>query len=310
MKWARILGATGRTLIWIGSIILLFVVYQLWGTNLAEARSQNGLESEFEALLDSFQPTSTTTNESPATTIAPTTTTTQPLPPPDDGEALARIVIPKIGVDKIVVEGVRRNDLKKGPGHYPGTPLPGQKGNASIAGHRTTYGAPFNRIDELQPGDEILVTTLQGSFKYVVTGQQIVAPSQTEVIDDQGDNRLTLTSCHPKFSARERIIVSAVLQAEPAPTTPTGPVDIDEIPTEDLSGDGDLADRESLDAAETKNALPAVMWAFIVLAVWVAFFALSKEWRKWPSFVLGAAPFLVALFFFFENLSNLLPSNF
>ena len=85
-------------------------------------------------------------------------------------------MIPKIGVDKIVVEGVGRNDLRKGPGHYPDTPMPGQPGNAAIAGHRTTYGAPFNRIDELEPGDEILVTTLQGPFTYEVTGTEIVTP--------------------------------------------------------------------------------------------------------------------------------------
>ena len=78
-------------------------------------------------------------------------------------------MIPAIGVDKIVVEGVSLADLKKGPGHYPETPLPGQEGNAAIAGHRTTYGAPFNRLDELEPGDEITVTTVQGEFTYEVT---------------------------------------------------------------------------------------------------------------------------------------------
>ena len=123
---------------------------------------------------------------------------------------MARIRIPDIGVDKIVVEGVQVSDLKRGPGHYPDTPLPGQPGNAAIAGHRTTYGAPFNRLDELEPGDEILVTTAQGAFRYEVQRQLIVSPDQVEVLDDFGDDRLTLTACHPKYSARQRIVVVAL----------------------------------------------------------------------------------------------------
>ena len=222
---ARALGLTGRTLKTLGVLILLFVAYQLWGTGIAEARAQSSLESDFEELLADFDVTAatvvpTTTPSATPTSTAPTATTAPP-PPPDDGDAVARIVIPKIGVDKIIVEGVSRSDLQKGPGHYPGTPLPGQAGNASIAGHRTTYGAPFFRVDELEVGDEILVTTLQGSFKYIVSGQSIVAPSEVSVIDDFGDNRLTLTSCHPKYTARERIIITAMLEEEPAPAPPS-----------------------------------------------------------------------------------------
>ncbi|MDP1454848.1 class E sortase, partial [Peribacillus frigoritolerans] len=101
-------------------------------------------------------------------------------------------------------------------------------GNSAIAGHRTTYGAPFNRIDELVPGDEIAITTPQGEFTYVVipapgeTDQAwwIVDPSQVEVLADAGDNRLTLTACHPKYSAKQRIIVAATLKTEPAQAVP------------------------------------------------------------------------------------------
>ena len=127
---------------------------------------------------------------------------------------MAHLNIPDIGVDKIVIEGVALGDLKRGPGHYPETPLPGQPGNAAIAGHRTTYGAPFNRINELDRGDEILVTTVQGAFRYEVSDQLIVSPSEVGVLDDFGDNRLTLTACHPKYSARQRIIVVAALVGE------------------------------------------------------------------------------------------------
>ncbi|MEM1335725.1 MAG: sortase, partial [Actinomycetota bacterium] len=137
----------------------------------------------------------------------------QNLPPVDDGDAIARIEIPRIGVSDIVVAGIDIGDLKRGPGHFPDTPLPGQLGNAAIAGHRTTYGAPFFRVDELDPGDEIRVTTLNGVFVYRVTGQRIVAPSEYQVVATTDPSRATLTlvSCHPRYTAQQRIIISAEL---------------------------------------------------------------------------------------------------
>lgn len=273
---------------WIGSIVLLFVVYQLWGTNITEARTQNALESEFEDVLAEVTPT---------TAPAPTATTV-PSPPPDDGSAVAHIVIPAIGVDKIVVEGVARSDLQKGPGHYPDTPMPGQEGNAAIAGHRTTYGAPFNRVDELVKGDEILVSTVQGTFRYEFDSFEIVSPSQVDVVDDKGDDRLTLTSCHPKFSARQRIVVTAFLSDAPAPTPVTIPREVPvEAPT-------------SLDVHPRGPLTPVLAWGAVVGCVWLAFFALSRRWRRWPAYALGAPVFLVALFPFFAAVSELLPSNF
>ncbi len=154
-----------------------------------------------------------------------------PLVYPGAGEAIARMIIPAIDVDEIVVAGVEVEDLRKGPGHYGTTPLPGQPGNAAIAGHRTTYGAPFGRIDELAPGDEIIIETLQGRFVYRVLpggrgmagrtpGHRIVAPTALEVLDDHGDNRLTLTSCHPKYSSKQRIIVHAELVGDPVVRLP------------------------------------------------------------------------------------------
>ena len=114
-----------------------------------------------------------------------------------------------------MIEGVDADDLKNGPGHYPDTPLPGEKGNAAIAGHRSTYGAPFANVDNLDPGDPITVTTLQGSFHYSVTGQEIVSPDDVQVLDDKGDNELTLTACHPKYSASKRIVIHAKLEGTP-----------------------------------------------------------------------------------------------
>ncbi len=298
MRLARILGGIGRVFIWTGCIILLFVAYQLWGTNLAEARAQDDLESEFEdRLVEAPDPTTTSPDTTDTSTATTTTVPEEVVEAPEPGEPMARIEIPAIGVDKIVVEGVSRSDLRKGPGHYPDTPYPGQPGNASIAGHRTTYGAPFHRIDELVVDDEITVTTLQGRFTYRVTEQNIVSPADIEVIDDQGDDRLTLTSCHPKYSARQRIIVSALLVDDPAPPTPRPLAEVDQA-------------IDTLDGDETGPVAPVIVLGLIALAVWVLFYVLSRRWRRWPAYALGVVPFGVALFVWFGAVSELLPSNF
>jgi sortase A len=312
MQAARVIGAIGRVCLTAGILILLFVVYQLWGTGIREAQAQNRLEDEFAEMLDESSPATTATTAPPAPGATPATTATTvgpPPPPPTEGDAVARIRIPAIGVDKIVVEGVTLSDLKKGPGRYPDSPLPGQPGNAAIAGHRTTYGAPFNRIDELRPGDEILVTTQQGAFRYEMSEQQIVSPSQVEVLDDFGDNRLTLTACHPKYSARQRIVVVAKLvgPAAPAPPPTTPAPGTTEIP-------GDEPERpETIDAGlsgEGASAWPAILLGVCCALIWVATWLVGQVWRKWPPYIVGVPLFLFVLFFFFENFSRLLPANF
>jgi sortase A len=138
-----------------------------------------------------------------------------PVVAPD--EPMALLEIPDIGVDVLVVPGVTHDDLKKGPGHYPDTPLPGQLGNASIAGHRTTYGAPFFDLDKLEPGDEMIVTMITGDrFVYRVTGSEIVGAGDSWVITTRDPNvaELTLTTCHPKYTARDRLVVHSVLVPE------------------------------------------------------------------------------------------------
>jgi len=312
MRLARVLGAVGRTCISAGVLILLFVVYQLWGTGIREAQAQDRLRDDFAELLESAPTTTSTTSTSTTSTTAPsepTTTTTAAPPPPLEpvphGEATAQIRIPAIGVEKTVVEGVSVSDLKKGPGHYPETPLPGQQGNAAIAGHRTTYGAPFNRIDELVAGDEILVQTVQGEFRYEVTEQLIVEPTQVDVLDDKGDDRLTLTACHPKYSARERIVVVAVLSPEQE-ALPRPPRDIQDdnpdapeerVVLEDIDGEGE-------------RTLPTILLGGLCALIWLLAWGLGRKWRRWPAYAIGLPFFLVALFFFFEEFSRLLPSNF
>ena len=127
------------------------------------------------------------------------------------GDALGRIRIPEIGVSDVFVEGTAAPDLRRGPGHYPATPLPGQRGTVAIAGHRTTYGAPFHDVDQLRRGDRIELDMPYGRFTYRVERLRIVAPTATEVTDPVGYDRLVLSACHPLYSAAQRIIVFARL---------------------------------------------------------------------------------------------------
>jgi sortase A len=294
VRTSRILLAVGRTLIAFGTLMLLFVAYELWGTNIAEARSQKELRREFARAV---APATTTP---PGTT--PATTTTVVATPVPVGEAVALIEIPKIGVSKAVVNGVGVPDLKKGPGHYPDTPLPGEAGNAAIAGHRTTYGAPFNRLDELKPGDQIFVATRTGKFRYQVDTSIVVKPTEVTVLNPTTDNRLTLTTCNPKYSARQRLIVVSHLIGEPPPP-PTPPPDQPVQPTRPpRAPDAGLS-------GETTARGPALLWGAIVAAVALMIWLLGRMWRRWPVYLLGAPVFLVLLFIFFENISRLLPAN-
>jgi sortase A len=142
----------------------------------------------------------------------------------ETGDSLTRIQIPDIQIDVVVVEGVSASALRAGAGHYPSTPLPCEAGNVSIAGHRTTYGRPFHDLDLLEPGDEIRLQIPIGQCTYRVIdvdgdgdGHSIVSPNDVGVIAASADNRLTLTTCHPKGSARQRLVVTAQL-VDPALT--------------------------------------------------------------------------------------------
>ncbi len=131
------------------------------------------------------------------------------------GEGLTRLRIPEIGVDVLVVEGTTPAALRAGAGHYPGTPLPGEEGNVGIAGHRTTYGRPFNRLDELRPGDTLTLETPLAVHTYTALpafaghdNPWVVSPDDVGVVGQQpGPHLLTLTTCHPKGSARQRLVM-------------------------------------------------------------------------------------------------------
>ncbi len=314
MVLSRVLGQVGRFFISLGLLTLLFVAYQLWGTGILTAQAQGDLQSEFDALLEQVADIEVASDETAPVAATPGAVDSADDTATDDaaalaateaeaelaaeaaevvaaererlskaiwrapGQAIGQLSMPTIGIDWTVVEGVGTEDLRKGPGHYPGTPMPGMPGNVSIAGHRTTWGAPFSRIDELAPGDIITLRTVQGTFEYRVVEQDsgkghfIVSPDRVDVLDQdftEYPNRLTLTACHPKFSARQRIIVVAELLGEPAefipPPADLGPLklpslatetfgeeDLEQTPdqTNDLPGDPDVIAAEAEEDAE------------------------------------------------------------
>jgi sortase A len=125
----------------------------------------------------------------------------------ENGEGIGKLDIPRIELDAVMVQGTDRATLQKGPAHYPDTALPGQGKTIGIAGHRTTYLAPFRNIDDLEEGDEVVVEMPYGDFTYEVEKTRIVDPSDVEIVRDVGYERVVLTACHPLYSASERYAV-------------------------------------------------------------------------------------------------------
>ncbi|WP_431920689.1 class E sortase [Nonomuraea jabiensis] len=189
------LRAVGETSITAGLIMMLFCAYLLWGTGAYTQSQQRLLQRELAA---------------------------RKAVEPEPGKPMALLRIPKLGRDYeyAVIEGVDTEHLKKGPGHYPDSAMPGQVGNFVVSGHRTTYAAPFNEIDELERDDEIVVEAGGTTYTYRVTSQDIVKPDEVDVfapVPGKPDIRpirafITLSTCHPEYSAAERLIVYGVLK--------------------------------------------------------------------------------------------------
>ena len=212
----KALRVTGNAFILIGATFLFFVLYEFVGTAQITRGHQAALAADFEFALAEPDPTPTP-SEAPSTKPKPP----PPAPRPDPGDTVARIRIPKIGVNMIVVEGVSLNQLAKGPGHYRGTPLPGEPGPVGIAGHRTGWGSPFIDLDRLERGDRIILETKKKErFVYEVTNNRVVDPDDVWVLNgdpkSDADFTLTLTTCTPKYTSRDRLIVWAD-QVSPEP---------------------------------------------------------------------------------------------
>ena len=134
----------------------------------------------------------------------------------DKGDAVGRIRLPTLGRSYVVVEGTDLGTLRKGPGHFPKTPLPGEGGTVGVAGHRTTYGAPFRTVDKLERGDEVVMDMPYGRFTYRVDKVQVVSPDATWVTRKRRRESLVLTACHPLYSAAKRIVAfSTLVRSEP-----------------------------------------------------------------------------------------------
>jgi sortase (surface protein transpeptidase) len=216
-RWRTVVRSIGELLVTAGVVVLLFVVYELFVTDLLNGQRQDDLKREVQAEWEADPPV---------------------LGSQVPGDAFAILHIPRLGEDyqRVVLEGTQWEDLKEGPGHYAESALPGEVGNVAIAGHRTTYGSPFRDLDLMRPGDPIVVETADSWFVYRVLGdrasgdlfadpsgipgQHIVQPTDIEVVNPTPGaaadapatgKYLTLTTCHPRYSARERLIVHAAL---------------------------------------------------------------------------------------------------
>lgn len=299
-RWLTVAEWTGRSFLTLAILTGLFVAHQLWATDWLQAREQAALREQFdEQLAAAGGPGGGDESITEASPAEPT-----PLAEPVPDQALALLEIPELNLETVALDSVDPDDLRKGPGHYPSTADPGEAGNVAFAGHRVTYGAPFHGIDLLKAGDEIVVTTVRGRFVYRVAEQRVVAPSDTQALEPTDDPRLTLTTCHPELSARERLVVVAALDGEPLP------------PQDDAGGEPDtgVVAASSLDGSDDPGlgGLDAgfALWAALTLAVGGAWWWVFRRRPGVVTWVAGALPFLAVLFFFFGQVEGLIPATF
>jgi sortase A len=377
-KTRRTIREIGLAMVTGGIVVLAFAAYQLFGTTLAEQKAQTRLQHSFAAAMaqsaKATSPTSspTTTSRSgsngsgrakgsggskgkgghsgrpaggggAASGDKPTVGSAgsiSPSAPP--GTALDHLVIPEIGVNKYVVQGTGPSDLAEGPGHYIGTPLPGQRGNAAIAGHRTTYGAPFYRLNKLSIGARIYLTATSGRiYVYRVVATKVVSPSDVTVLDPTKNAVLTLTTCNPPFSATSRLVVVADLlgrplaatattpattspttapaDTSPAGTSPTGtsPAGTTAGPTTPVatSPAGTTAVATTgvnLGTGNSDGWPPALAYGLAFVGLWIGTRLAINRTRRWARLgvvVVGILVCAVPLWFCFENVVRLLPAN-
>jgi sortase A len=300
----RVVDILGRVLIGVGVLVLLFTAYQIWGTSVQEAHIQSGLRAQLQQETNNDALKRALAQESALDKLptgppvaAPATTA------PAEGQPVGDIRIPVIGLNQVVVEGTNTPDLRKGPGHYTGTPLPGQAGNSAVAGHRTTYGHPFYNLDSVKVGDPIVLTTLQGIFVYDTTKSFVVSPSDTTVVDNVIANQLTLTTCNPRFSATTRLVVQARLahsQLFPNSGLPAQHKAHASPKSASLAGSSDV------------SLADALFWGIVTAAVIAGIFLAAWRFRRrrWVIYGVGAVGTLILLWFFFGAVSPLLPASF
>jgi sortase A len=204
----------GELMVTLGVLLLLFLAWQLWWTDVTASRVQDQLTHQ---LQQSWKPPP---HPGP-TSAGPTAPIDDPALKLSDGKAFALIHIPRFGKSYVrpILQGVELPVLDRGVGHYPDSAGPGAVGNFAVAGHRVTYAKPFNLIAELQPGDPIVVETATAWYVYRVQRHEIVTPDRVDVVAPvpekpkakPTERMMTMTACHPMFSARERYVVFSQL---------------------------------------------------------------------------------------------------
>ena len=272
-----------RGLTALGVLVSAFLVFEFALTSLVHDRAQQDLLAGFRQAIQ------TTTLDAPTAT-------------PAEGSPVALLDIPRIGLNEVVVEGSTPNDLKSGPGHLRSAPLPGEFGNAVIAGRRTTYGAPFRNLNQLRVGDAIQVTTGQGAFFYIVSGVHSVPAGQGAPLTGTLDDRLTLVTSDPAFMPSSRLVVVAKLAPLVTAGDPKGtPIAVAGRPPV-AAGISELG----LAGDPLGLILALIFGQLLIAAVW----ATTRMARRWPlsMTLLLATPVLLALtVLFFSNLDQLLP---
>lgn len=265
----------GQGLTIFGVLMVVYLVYLVGISGMEHGREQRSLEARFDTDLE--ERTAPVGGD-----IA-------------EGAPVARLQIPSIGVDEVVVEGTSGTVLIKGPGHLRTSPLPGQRGNSVVAGRRTSYGGPLQDIDDLDRGDTISVTTGQGQATYEVVAIRTLAPGQTDVLENLGDNRLTLVTSTPRLLANRRLVASALLRSAPEPA-PAG------MPTA-------LRAEELALHSDGSSGVTLLLWAQALLAASLGAAWSWRRWARWPTLVLAAPVLALLLLLVFDSFTPLLPST-
>ncbi len=270
---ATLLGTIARAATIFGLVVVLFIAYELFGSSLSEARSQRLLLDDFKLVVASGA--------------------TEGLPAA--GAPVALLEIPELGLEKVVVEGTTSGELQHGPGHLRNSPMPGQPGNAVVAGRRTTFGAPFGDLDRLEEGDEIFITTPQGRFEYEVAGSEIVEAGESDTIGPTTDNRLTLVTSHPEYLGKERLSVTAALEGDPVLALAAPPTTV--------------GNEENGLTGDSRATTFVLIWLQLSLIAGLGVWLLYRRWSAWATYIIGTPVLLALMVLLFENVDRLLPAT-
>jgi LPXTG-site transpeptidase (sortase) family protein len=313
---ALLRSIAGQALSLVGVLIAVFLTFQFVVTDLSASRAQTSLTEQFRRDLlaagtlalgpDASQSSREGFEDVEGigkdldTEAFDADAMKERLTTPEPGQPIAILSIPSIDLQQIVVEGSGSTQLSKGPGHYRGSPRPGYIGNSVVAAHRTTYGAPFRHIDQLEEGDRITVTTVDGQFVYKVREIVTIRPGQDDVTGPKFENLLTLVTSTPAYRTENRLAVVAELDDTPV-----------------VADDDALARRNPAIAADelgvfrdTTAWAPAVIYFQLLAGTWILAKFLTARWRRWSAWLITAPLLFTFGFLFLESAARLLPSTY